>query len=144
MGTYEKSSKSKKEELSVEHNELFSNRLVAGSLYITLPFLANAFIYILLVWTNYFGTMQSEILIKLLMMTIFGIALSLLTFMLMTIINMALKNATIDALLTLGIVLFVVHVFYYMPINPIFLIAIVIFVWLALIYLGNSLSKKTK
>lgn len=142
LGTADKSKKAKDKDTTVEKNKVLTAKLVYGSVFILLPFIANIIMYSILICSGFFGAFQGEILLKLVVMTLFGIALSMLTFMLITTIDMALKNAVIDSLLTLAIALFVIHVFYYYPINPAFLIAIIVFVWLALIYLAKTASKK--
>lgn len=142
LGTADKNKKIKENEPTIEKNKVLTAKLVYGSVFIILPFLANIVIYSILICSGFFGTFQGAMILKLVVMTLFGIALSLLTFMLITTIDMALKNAVIDSLLTLAIALFVIHIFYYYPINPAFLIAIIVFVWLALIYLAKTASKK--
>ena len=141
MGTY---SKNNKVTASISNHQIFSTNIMTGMLYIILPFLANAISYIILIWSGFFGYHQNDIIMHLLLMTIFGIVLSMLTFILISTINIALKNPIIDSLLTLAIAIFVIHVFYSLPINPIFLIFIIFFVWLALVYLSYTLTNKKK
>lgn len=141
MGTY---SKNNKVTATIKNHQIFSTNIMTGTLYIVLPFLANVISYIILLWSGFFGYHQSDALTHLLLMTVFGIALSMLTFILISMINIALKNPIIDSLLTLAIAVFVIHVFYSLPINPIFLIFIIFFVWLALLYLSYTLTTKKK
>lgn len=144
MNTYEKSNKSTDKELAANYNEILTSKLISGALFIVLPFLANALLYIVLIWANFFGTHQNEMITTLILTTIFGLAMSLLTFILLIIINMAFKNPVIDSLLTLAIALLVMEIFYHFPISPVFLIVIIVFVWIALVYLGYSIGKKQK
>lgn len=141
MGTY---SKNNKVTASIRNHQIFSTNIMTGTLYIILPFLANAILYSILIWSGFFTYHQHDVIMHLLLMTIFGIVLSMLTFILISTINIALKNSIIDALLTLAIALFVTHIFYSLPINPIFLIVIIFVVWLALVYLSYTLTNKKK
>ena len=142
MNTYEKNNKATDKELSAQYNDILTSKLISGALFIVLPFLANVLLYIVLVWANFFGPHQSEMLSALILTTIFGLAMALLTFTLLIIINMAFKNPVIDSLLTLAIALIVMEMFYHLTISPVFLIVIIVFVWLALVYLGYSIGKK--
>lgn len=139
MSTYDKNSEVKEE---ASTTELFTSKTIAGSLFIILPFLANAIMFTILLLGGFFGSYQSEMIIRLVTTTLFGLALSMLTFMLITIINISIKNPVIDSLLTLAITLFVVQLFFKSIIPIWLLIAIIIVVWLALTYFAYSISKK--
>lgn len=145
MGTYEKNNKAKlNEELAIGDKNLLASKIISGSLFVILPFLANVILYFILIISGFFSTATTDTLVHMLVMNFLGIAMGLLTFMLITIINMSIKNSVIDSLLTLAITLFVTHVFYHTSIPVILIIAIIFFVWLALIYLGYSMNKKEK
>ena len=140
MGTY--SSKQEVDKSNIGGSQLFSTRIVTGSLFILIPFLINLLIYFILNISGFFGSFYNSSMGQMLIMTIFGLVLSMLAFLLICTINIALKNRIVDSLLTLAIVLFITHVFYNYSINPIILIVIIVFVWLALLFLGYSMSKK--
>ena len=139
MGTY--SSKQEVDKSNIGGSQLFSTRIVTGSLFILIPFLINLLIYFILNISGFFGSFYNSSMGQMLIMTIFGLVLSMLAFLLICTINIALRNRIVDSLLTLAIVLFITHVFYNYSINPIILIIIIVFVWLALLFLGYSMSK---
>ena len=139
MSTYSKNSKISS---TISSHQMFSTNIMTGTLYIVLPFLANAIMYFILIWSGFFGYHQNDIIAHVVLMTIFGIVLSMLTFILISTISIALKNPVIDSLLTLAIAIFVTHIFYALPIKPILLIFIIFFVWLALVYVAYSLTNK--
>lgn len=139
MGTY--SSKQEINKKNIGGSQLFSTRIITGSLFILIPFLINLLVYFILNISGFFGSYYNSAMGQMLVMTIFGLVLSMLAFLLICTINIALKNRIIDSLLTLAIVLFITHIFYQYSINPILLIVIIVFVWLALLFLGYSMSK---
>lgn len=139
MGTY--SSKQNINKNNIGGSQLFSTRVITGTLFILIPFLINLLIYFILNISGFFGSYYNSAVGQMLIMTIFGLVLSMLAFLLICTINIALKNRIIDSLLTLAIVLFITHIFYHYSINPIILILIIVFVWLALLFLGYSMSK---
>lgn len=139
MGTY--NSKQEINKSNIGGSQLFSTRIITGSLFILLPFLINLLVYFILNISGFFGSYYDSAVGQMLIMTIFGLVLSMLAFLLICTINIALKNRIVDSLLTLAIVLFITHIFYHYSINPIILIIIIVFVWLALLFLGYSMSK---
>lgn len=144
MASYERTDKHTISEHSITNKEVFSSKIISGALFIILPFLANVIIYMVLIISGYFGTAENNMLAHLIELTIFGIVMSLLTFMLITIINLSIKNPVIDSLITLSIALIVTVIFYNNAIPIHLLIAIIFFVWLALVYLGYSMNKQIK
>ena len=139
MGTY--SSKQEINKSNIGGSQLFSTRIITGSLFILIPFLINLLVYFILNISGFFGSFYNSAMGQMLVMTIFGLVLSMLAFLLICTINIALKNRIVDSLLTLAIVLFITHIFYQYSINPIILIIIILFVWLALLFLGYSMSR---
>lgn len=139
MGTY--SSKQEINKSNIGGSQLFSTRIITGSLFILIPFLINLLVYFILNISGFFGSFYNSAMGQMLVMTIFGLVLSMLAFLLICTINIALKNRIVDSLLTLAIVLFITHIFYQYSINPIILIIIIVFVWLALLFLGYSMSR---
>ena len=144
MASYEKIDKHTISEHSITNKEVFSSKIISGSLFIVLPFLANVIIYMILIISGYFGNAENNMLTHLVELTIFGIVMSLLTFMLITVINLSIKNPIIDSLITLAIALVITAIFYNSSIPIYLLIAIIFFVWLALIYLGYTMNKQIK
>ncbi len=142
MGNY--STKQKVDNNNIGANHLFSTNVIAGTLFIVIPFLMNLLIYFILNVSGFFGTYYHQAVGQMLLMTIFGFVLSMLAFLLMCTINLSLKNRIVDSLLTLALVLFITHIFYNYGINPYILIAIIVFVWAALLCLGYSMSKTKK
>lgn len=144
MGTYEKSSNTKISELSINQKELFTTRTIIGSIFIIIPFIVNALLYVYLFQFDFFGSLQGNMISKLVTITIFGVMLSMLSFMLMTIINIALKNSIIDAIITLAVTIFIVQVFNSHVIKPFALILIILFIWFALAYWAYNLNKNNE
>ena len=139
MCNYDKNSKTN----NINDN-MFSNKIISGALFIILPFLANTIMYMILIWAGFFGDLQTAVIEKLVSATVLGFAMSMLTFLLITIINISIKNPVVDSLLTLAIVLFVTQTFRFTSIPTVFLVFIIVFVWLALLYLGNTIYKRDK
>lgn len=140
MSNYERNAKFDEKEISAI--DLFTSKTIAGSLFIIIPFLANAIMFMILIWGGFFGIFQNDIILKLVLTTLFGLALSMLTFMLITIINISIKNPIIDSLLTLAIALFVMQLFFKGIIPIAVLITVIVFVWIALTYFAYTLYKK--